>query len=306
MYIGKTALTVLIMLIYALPGYILVKVKAVKNDSIPDLSKILLYVLQPFLTLYSFQKVTYSVVLVKNMGIFLALSFLLQTVVLLFFYLLLKRKYHDAKYRIFTVATAFGNVGFLGVPLLEAFLPHYPEAVAFSSIYLIAMNTLCWTVGSYIITGDKKFISLQKLVLNPPFLALLVALPLFFAQITLPNTIMNGVTVAGKATAPLSMIILGMRFATVDKKEFFTDKLLYLNSLIKLIAFPLLSFLLTYWLPIDYKMKATLFILGCCPTASVVQNLAEIYNNGQKFAANAVLMGTLLTMITIPLLLFIL
>lgn len=306
MYIGKMALTVLVMLVYAVPGYIIVKTKFVKSDIIPDLSKILLYVLQPFLTIYSFQRVSFSFDLLKNMGIFFGLSTFIQIFVLVVIYLLLKRKYADAKFRIFTIAATFGNVGFLGVPLLEAFLPNYPEAIAFSSVYHITMNTICWTIGSYIITGDKKFISFKKLIFNPPLLALFVALPLFFAHISLPTAIMSGVTVAGKATAPISMLILGMRFATVNKKELFTDKLMYLNCLVKLVAFPLLSFLLVNWLPIAYEMKATLFILGCCPTATVVQNLAEIFNNGQKFAANVVLMGTLLTIVTIPLMLLIL
>lgn len=306
MYIGKTAITVFIMLIYAFPGYILVKTKAVKSEAIPAFSKVLLYVYQPFLTLYSFQKVTYSLPLLKNMGIFFILSALIQVVVLFSFYFLLRKKYSDTKYRIFSVATTFGNVGFLGVPLLESFLPNYPEAVAFSSVFLIAMNLLCWTMGSYMITGDKKYISFKKLLFNPPVLALFVALPLFFAKVALSPTLMSGVTAAAKTTAPLCMLILGMRFATVEKKEFFTDKLLYVTAAFKLLIFPMLSFLLTHWLPIAFEMKATLFILCCCPSASIVQNLCEIYNSGQKLAANIVLMSTLLTIITIPLMLLVL
>lgn len=306
MLFGETALTVLVMLLYGIPGYILVKVKAVKPESISAFAKALLFVYQPCLTLYSFQKVTFSIELLKNMGIFIGLSAAMQLGFLLFFYFLLRKKYSDVKYRIFTVATTFGNVGFMGVPLLEALLPQYPEAVAFSSVFIISMNLICWTFGSYIITGNKKFMSVKKLVLNPPVLTLLVALPLFFARITLPAPILNGVTVAAKTTAPLCMLILGMRFATVKKKEFFIDKLVYVTSAIKLLVFPMLGFLLTHFLPIDYGMKATLFILCCCPTASVVLNLSEIYENGQRFAANVVLMSTILTIITIPLLLLIL
>ncbi len=306
MLFGETALTVLVMLLYGIPGYILVKVKAVKIDSISAFAKVLLYVYQPCLTLYSFQKVTFSVELIQNMGIFMGLSSLMQLGALLFFYLLLKNKYADVKYRILTVATTFGNVGFMGVPLLEALLPQYPEAVAYSSVFILSMNLICWTFGSFIITGNKKYMSIKKLFLNPPVLTLLVALPLFFARITLPTPILNGVTVAAKTTAPLCMLILGMRFATVKKKDFFFDKLVYLTAAFKLLFFPMLGFLITHWMPIDYGMKATLFILCCCPTASVVLNLSEIYENGQRFAANVVLMSTILTIITIPLLLLIL
>ncbi len=306
MLFGETALTVLVMLLYGIPGFILVKVKAVKPESISAFAKALLFVYQPCLTLYSFQKVTYTPELFRNMGIFIGISALMQIGFLMFFFLLLRKKYDDTRYRIFTVASTFGNVGFLGVPLLEALLPQFPEAVAYSSVFIISMNLICWTFGSFIITGNKKFFSIKKLILNPPILTLFVALPLFFAKISLPTPLMNGVTAAAKTTAPLCMLILGMRFATVKKNEFFQDKMVYLNTAIKLLVFPMVGYLITHWMPIDYAMKATLFILCCCPTASVVLNLSEIYDNGQRFAANVVLMTTLFTIITIPLLLMIL
>ena len=43
-----TLATVGIMLAYAVPGYILIKVKAVKADSISAFSKLLMYVCSPF------------------------------------------------------------------------------------------------------------------------------------------------------------------------------------------------------------------------------------------------------------------
>ena len=49
---------VLIMLAYAVPGYVLVKSKKVPEKSISSFAALLMYVLQPFLTIYSFQQVT--------------------------------------------------------------------------------------------------------------------------------------------------------------------------------------------------------------------------------------------------------
>lgn len=306
MQFNLTAITVLMMLVYAIPGYILIKTKLIKADGIAGFAAVLLYVCQPCLSLYSFQKVVYSPNMLRNMGIFLGLSAFIQIFMLTIAYLVLRKKYDNAKYRVATVATTFGNVGFLGVPLLEALLPQYPEAVAYSAVFIVSMNLISWTLGSAMITGDKKYISVKKLLVNPPILTLLVALPLFFTNTVLPSTISNVITLLGRMTTPLCMLILGMRFATVKPKSLFTDNSIYITAAVKLIAFPFLGYLLTHFLPIDYSMKATMFILCCCPTASVVLNLSEIYNQGQKNAANIVLSSTIFSMLSIPLLLLIL
>ena len=47
-----------------------------------------------------------------------------------------------------------------------------------------------------------------------------------------------------------------------------------------------------------------MLILGATPCASVILSLAEIHNSGQSLAANCALLTTLLSVITIPLLSF--
>ncbi|HKL73851.1 MAG TPA: AEC family transporter [Clostridia bacterium] len=306
MQFSLTAITVVIMLAYAIPGYLLIKSKIINSNSISAFAVLLLYVCQPCLSLYSFQKVSYSSNLALNMLIFFALSATIQLFMLGGMFLIFRKKYSNPKYRVITLGSTFGNVGFLGVPLLEALLPQYPEAVTYSAVFIVSMNIICWTLGSALLTSDKKYISIKKLLVNPPLITLLVALPLFFTSTSIPHTIMNAITLLGKMTTPLCMIILGMRFATVKPKEVFFDGSIYFTSAIKLLIFPLIGYLLTHFLPIDYSMKATMFILCCCPTASVVLNLSEIYGHGQKYSANIVLASTIFSMFTIPLLLMIL
>lgn len=306
MQFGTTAVNVLIMLAYAVPGYLLIKTKAVKQESIPAFAKVLLYVCQPCLSIYSFQKVLYSKELLKNMGIFVGLSLAVMLFILCAVFLLFFKKRNDERYRVSTVASCLGNVGFLGVPLLEALLPQYPEAVSYSAVFIVGMNILSWTICCALLTGDKKFISVKKLFLNPPVLTLFISLPLFFTRTQLPAVIFNSVSLLGKMTTPLCMIIVGMRFACASPKEIFVDWRVYFTAAVKLVVMPLIAFLLTHWLPIDYAMKAAMFILCCCPTATQVLNLAEINSCGQKSAANTVLSGTIFSMLTIPVMLLIL
>lgn len=298
-----TALNVLIMLAYSVPGFIFVKSKIIDQTHIASFAKLLLYVCSPALSIYSFNSVDYSDELLLNLGIFLLLSFLLQIAVLTIMWLILrKRGEKDPGYRVCSVACILSNSGFFGVPLLQALLPDYPEAIVYSAVYIVGMNIISWTAGSMFITGDKKYMSVKKIILNPPVLALFFSLPLFLLDIKLPAIAENAVSVLGKMSTPLCMLILGMRLATVRAGELLKDKHAYLSSAVKLLIFPLLGYVLVYPLPIDHCFKASFFILCSCPTASVVLNLSEVLGAGQKSAANAVLISTLLCIITIPVL----
>jgi len=102
------------------------------------------------------------------------------------------------------------------------------------------------------------------------------------------------------------MLIMGMRLATVPIKRMFTDVRVYLASLVKLCVMPLVAFALAAVLPIDPYSKRVFYIIACCPTASVVLNFSEIIGEGQGEAANLVLLGTILSALTLPLMMLLL
>ncbi|MEG1609026.1 MAG: AEC family transporter, partial [Clostridia bacterium] len=160
-----TLITVAIMLAYAIPGFLTVKTKLIKSESIPAFATILMYVCQPCLTIYSFNITDYSWGLLSQALIFLGLSFAIQCLMLGVCYLIFRKAgKENVKYRIYSVACAFGNCGFMGVPLLEALMPDHPEAVLLSTFFLLGMNLLGWTLASAIITNDKKYVSVKKAV----------------------------------------------------------------------------------------------------------------------------------------------
>ena len=97
------------------------------------------------------------------------------------------------------------------------------------------------------------------------------------------------------------MLTMGMRLATVPVKKIFSNKLQYLAVGLNQFVFPLLAFAVLYFLPIDEALKTTIVILSACPVASMVQNYAELLGQGQDKAANMVLLGTLCSVITVPL-----
>ena len=101
----ETFLTVAIIMIYAVVGFCIIKFKLIKKESIPDFAKFLMYVCQPVLIIYSFNKADFSKELGISLLIAAGLILLIFAVFLTTFILMFKNKYKEKiAYRIYTIA----------------------------------------------------------------------------------------------------------------------------------------------------------------------------------------------------------
>lgn len=306
-----TALQVLLLMAYAVPGFLFVECGMLNAGHITPISKILVYVCQPCLEVYAFCSAKRSPSLLADMGWFFLLCTTLQVIVILIIFLAVRKTgktdTQKIRSRICAFAGTFGNVGFFGIPLLQALLPEAiaADAVALSAVFAVSMNWLAWTVGLWMITGEKKHVRVRALLLNPATIALAVALPLFLTETQLPDALDGAIALCGRMATPLCMIALGMRLAAIKWKTIVTDAYAWIAAAGKLTLLPLLAFAVCLFLPLPAYLKATLFLLCCCPTASAVQNFSEIYlreDAGKETAADTVLLSNILCILTIPLL----
>ena len=269
---------VILTLLYILPGFLACKFKKATADHLSSMSGILIYACSPCMVLSCFLPLEFSWEHVRGMGITFVVTLVLQGLFVGLLYFLIRKKSHEAKYRVLTVACTLGNVGFFGLPVMRALFPENPEVLCYTVVNMITMNILIFTVGFLIyISGVGKYV---------------------------PDLLTGGIDLIGKMTAPLCMMILGIRLATVPFKSLFSKPMVYLVCFGKLIAFPLFCFALLYFVPMDPLLKANVLILSATPGASVVFNLAEIYDSETDLSANCVLLTTLLCFLTIPLVTF--
>lgn len=299
---------VILTLLYILPGFLLCKCRKAAASHLSTISAVLVYVCSPCMILNAYFKSEYSPAMLANMGLFFVTSLVLQAVFILILWLILKKKYGEGKFRVLTIGAVMGNVGFFGLPIIKALFPDNPEVMCYSTMYVISMNMLAFTVGVFCLTGEKKFMSVKRLFLNPSSITIAIAIPLYvfgvgkiledagFGMFT------GAVELLGNTTTPLCMIILGIRLAAVDFKKLFSRPLVYLTCALKLLIFPLFCYFAVYFLPLEFTFKASVLILSSVPCASVILNLAEMHNGETELAANSVLLSTLACFITIPLL----
>ncbi len=297
------------MMAYAVPGFLFVKTKTLSVSHIPPFSKLLVYVCQPCLELYAFQSADFTPKLLAEMGWFFLLCTGVQAGMILLFSIAFRFDWAQVRRRVAAAAGVFGNVGFLGIPLLQALLPEPVRAdgVALSAVFALSMNLFAWTAGLYLMTGERKHIRVKALLTNPAILAFYLAFPLFLLGWRLPDAVLDTVSLAGKMSTPICMTVLGMRLAATPWKRIISDRCAWLACAGKLIVMPLLAFAVSAFLPLPSYLRATLFLLCCCPSASVVQNFSELYLpddavDGKRTAADAILLSNILCMATIPLL----
>ncbi len=303
-----TLTNVLVTLFYIIPGFILRKAKIVSEKELATASGILVYGGTPFLVVNAFLQMDFNWKDFGNMGLFFVVTFVLQAAFMAVIALILKKKFRESKYRLMTIGSVLGNVGFFGLPIVRAVFPESPEVACFATMNMMSMNVLLFTFGVFCLTGDKKYISIKAALKNPTAIGLYVALPLYVFGLKrfLPQALMGAVSTLSGMTAPLCMIILGIRLASAPLKDIFTNKLVYPAIALKLVAFPLFAYGMVYFLPFTNAFKSSILILAAAPAGSVILNLAEMHHGETKMAANILLLSTVFCFVTIPLLVLLL
>ena len=298
-----TLSTVVVMLVYAIPGYLLVKTGKVPRNAIASFATFLVYVCTPFQIIYAMQQIEFSAYIAKYMAISLGLALVLMGGVLALVFLALRKWQHRVDCRICACAASLGNVGFMGLPLLQALMPEYPQIQAFASMFFLSLNIIMWSLGSWVMTRDKRYMSLKKALVNPAGIAVAIGLLLFALRVRLTGQIGGMVELMGRMATPMCMILLGMRLALVPIKPMFTNPVQYLAIGLKLVAFPLITLLVLKPLPLESNYIRGVYVMSCVPTGNLVLSFAEMLGEGQDVAANVVLLSTILSLATIPVML---
>ena len=209
----QTFINVVMIVVLAVPGFALRKARLLPDKAASVLAVVLLYVSQPFLMMSSlFDKAFEPSMLIDFLWV-IVFAVALQLAVYFAAKLIFAKTKEDATRRACVACSYLGNVGFMGIPVMQMLFPENGEMVLYTVVYNIAFNAMCWTLGVYAVTGEKKSVKPYKIILNPPTIAVIIALPFFFCNVHIPEQVLTPISYLGNMTLPLSMIILGIRLA---------------------------------------------------------------------------------------------
>ena len=274
-------------------GFFLAKKQLLSRETQSQLSSLLLKVVAPCLTIGSLQ-IQRTAEVLRQMAA--ALGALVGTYVLCgaVIWFLFRRQREDTRAAL-RFGTMFGNVGFMGIPLISSILGD--EAVIFCVMSLVVFSVSNWTYGVAVM-GEK--ISPRKALVNPGVIGMVIAMALFLLEIRLPAPVLSAVNYIGDLNTPLAMVVIGGQMAGADLLLTFKDRRLYLSTALKLLVMPVAVLLVLLPFQLPSVILLTVVILAGCPTAGATSMFAQMYGKDTATAARMVTLATLLSILTLP------
>ena len=296
---------VIIFVLLALPGYITVKAKLFKKEDSNVISKLALNIAVPFFIVAS----TLGIKLTGEFAVELLITGAVYSafMVLLVFLAKVFVKSDNALAGMERFCIIFSNNGFIGLPLAEAVFGAGSVVIAHIVVINVINNVLLMMMGPYMFTGDKSTISIKGIVKSPVLIAFVVALAINLIGIKeVTGEVLYYSNFLKNMVTPLSMTILGMKFADVQISSFFTFKKLYYISFLKLVVIPVIIMgillIVNIFTPVSETLMFTMFIGFGTSTASLTTSLADRYNTGGREASIYVLGTTLFSVATLSIL----
>lgn len=201
---------------------------------------------------------------------------------------------------VYECMVVFANTGFMGYPvLLDVF---GQEAVFYASLIHMAFNFFVYTYAIMCLTkGDDSEFKLNfKQLLTPGIILSFVGIFIYLFDIQLPSVLMDTINSVGSLTAPLSMMMIGSSLAVYPIKDSFTDWCSYVFAFVRLMIVPFVTMIMCRLLHIDAYYANITIITNAMPVGSMVLMLATQYNANVKIVTRNIVVSTLLSVITIP------
>ena len=201
---------------------------------------------------------------------------------------------------LFELLIAVMNNMFIALPVVETLFGS--QAVFYCSLSCIPFNILLYTFGIYRLQGGEGKGSVRlRDIFSVPLLATLAALVIFLLQPPVPPVVKELASTMSAATMPLSMIVIGSSLGSVSLLDAFKKGKLYLMCVLRLLLCPLLVWLLAGLMTDDPMLRVTATIIAAAPSGVVVSVLAIQYDRDAVFTSEGVLLSTVFSMLTIPL-----
>jgi predicted permease len=207
--------------------------------------------------------------------------------------------------RTFFLILAYGNVTYLGIPVLQTVLGDegLKAGALLSAVYVFWLLTL----GLLLVEtgGDKPFHPGQlalKLLTNPLLLSVVIGLFLAITRLQLPGILSRSLSMVAQSVTPLVLFSLGifMGFQKIGHLREWGH--VFLFSLVIMLALPCIFYMVTAhtgWLK-GMDLEASI-LEAAMPVGLTPYALAQQYRLDTAFTARVVLLSTSLSLVLLPL-----
>ena len=284
-------------------GYFLKRIDFLSDKDIDPFNKIVMYVLMPCMIFHAIYSADLS--LLSKLGILpfiiLASSFITGIVS---FIILKAMKLDDRTLWSVLVTVMIANTAFMGYPVTLGIL----GSDGFLRAIFCDMATLCtFLILSFLLIlkfGGTVKTAVSKIAFFPPLWAVVLGLGFNFLNIPIGPVIDNTVNYLGQGAIPLIMIALGLSidFSALSRSK----SMIAFTSVMKLFLFPALAFVFAFSLGLTGLEFNVSVIEAAMPSGMMSLLLAITYGLDFELTSDCILINTVISLITLPLIIMLL
>lgn len=291
-------ITILSIILMIAIGYVLKRIDFLSDDDVPTLNNIVIYILLPCMIFSALYSADLS--LLPKLGtlpfIILASSFITGIIS----YLILKRlKLPDIQLWSVLVTVMIANTAFMGYPIN---LGIYGHEGFLRAIFCDIATLITFLLLSFVLVlkfGGSVRTAVKKIVFFPSLWAIVLGIILNLLNIPIGPVLDNTISYLGNGAIPLIMLSLGISIDLAGIKR--SKAMIIFTSIMKLAFFPLIAFLIVSFLGfsgLDFKVS---IIEAAMPSGMMSLILAISYRLDYELTSDCILINTVISLVTLPL-----
>ena len=326
--------------IYILAGIILIRTKVLNRENMEVVSRLVIKLALPVMIFTNTVNGVDKEMLFHSLSI-LGIAFFMYICLFGLSFLSGKMFHLQGDHQqLYSAMSAFGNIGFMGIPIVTSIFPE--RGMLYISVFTMIDQLMLWTVGVGLtskagdrvekvseiqsscgqVKADRKNVAVGrsatdrtvdkrvsfdfKKLINPVTVAIVLSLIFILAGIQLPKILNTAFSKIGATATPLAMIYLGGVFACMDVRKYVCKLDYYGIVVIKMLIFPVIFYLIQGLLPISAEIRMTMTLTSAMPVMSSVVMMANAYGTDGDYAMGGILVTTVCSIVTLPLVYWIL
>ena len=300
---NEIEITILSIILMIGLGYFLKRIDFLSSKDIDPLNKIVMYILLPCMIFNALYNADMS--LIPKLGIlpFVILFSSLITGVVSYF-ILKQFNLDDKKLWAVLVTVMIANTAFMGYPVT---LGIYGQDGFLRAIFCDIATLITFLALSFVLTlkfGGSVKKSIKKIALFPSLWAVILGILLNLLNIQIGGVLENTINYLGQGAIPLIMIALGL---SIDLSAISRSKsMIIFTSVMKLLFFPFVAFLFATQIGL-VNLEHTISIVEAAMPSGMMSLLLSIsYKLDYELTSDCILINTVISLITLPLIIVLL
>lgn len=287
------------LLLFLSCGFLLTRLRILPEQTPRCLSRLLLWLFSPALSLRSFAGFFTPEMLKTSSG--LLMCGIICTALSVLFALVIGRRFHTDHYTqdLCIYSIAIPNYGYVGYVLVLSIFGE--EMFLKYQIFALPCTFYIYTEGYRMLLGETKR-SFRNL-LTPPMAAVLLGALLGLLRVPMPALADSVLSDLSGCVGPCGMVLTGCVIAQFSFREILREKLLYAVTFLRMVGVPLLAYGLGRLLSLPRELLLLVMCFLAMPTGVNTVVFPSTIGKDCHLGAGMALVSNPLAVLTIPLLL---